>query len=413
MAGRRSGTRWRRWARPVLVPLVVLSACASACTTPGEPADVAARDIQRTLDRRARAVVSRDEAAYLADLDPGAARLEAAERAEFANLAQVPLRSWEYRLTGLDRTDTGRATARVELRYRFAGFDEAPVKVAERLDMTRRDGRWYVAAERPRRRGGEQLWQQGRVTVVRGARSLVLGAGQDVKRLRAMADAADQAVPAVDRAWPGRWSRRLVILVPASLDGMGALLGAPAAGYRGIAAVTTGETGGRGAGPADRVIVNPEAYGVLGAFGQRIVLTHESTHVATRAHTSAATPLWLSEGFADWAAYRGRGRTAGQTAPALQRAVRAGDLPAALPADRDFGFGGDTGALARAYEGGWLACALIARDWGEAKLTAFYRAVGGHGKREGAVEKAMREVLDTTPRDFEERWRQYALRQLS
>ncbi|MGW7055407.1 hypothetical protein [Streptomyces sp. NPDC054887] len=413
MAGRWRGTRWRRWAGPVLAPLLVVSAATSACTTPGEPADTAARDIQRALDRRAAALLSRDEAAYLADLDPRAARLRAAERAEFANLAQVPLGSWQYRLTGLDRTDTGRATARVELRYRFAGYDEAPVKTAERLDLVRRDGRWYVAAERPERPGGGRLWDQGRVTAVRGARSLVLGAGQDARRLRAVAEAADRAVPAVDRAWRGEWSRRLVVLVPPSLDGMASLLGDPAAGYRGIAAVTTGSAGGRNEASADRVIVNPEAYAALGDFGQRIVLVHESTHVATRAHTSAATPMWLSEGFADWAAYRGTGRTAAQTAPALRTAVQAGSPPAALPADRDFGFGGETGALARAYEGGWLACELIARDWGEEKLTAFYRAVGGHERRAGAVEKAMAGVLDTTPEDFTARWREYVRQRLA
>ncbi|OEJ51228.1 hypothetical protein BGM19_11950 [Streptomyces agglomeratus] len=406
MADRRRGTR-RRWTGPG--PVVALAMLlVSACATPREPADVAARDIQRTLDRRAAAVISRDEAAYLAPLDPAATRLRAAEREEFRNLAQVPLRSWEYRLTGLDRTGTGRATARVELRYRLAEYDEVPVKVAERLDLTRRDGRWYVAAERPPERGGARLWEQGEVTAVRGERSLVLGVGQDTELLRSMARTADRAVPAAGRAWPGRWSRRLVVLVPASLDGMGALLGAPAAGYRGIAAVTTGSAGGPGAASsADRVIVNPEAYGLLGDFGRRIVLTHEATHVATRAHTSAATPMWLSEGFADWAAYRGTGRTAGQAAPELQRSVRAADVPAALPADKDFGFAGDAGALARAYEGGWLACELIAREWGEERLTAFYRAVGGHGRREGAVEKAMHEVLETTPEDFTVRWREY------
>lgn len=379
-------------------------------------ADTAAQDIQRTLDRRAAAVVSRDEAAYLAPLDPAAPELRAAERREFAHLAEVPLRSWEYRLTDLNRTGAGRATARVELRYRVEGYDQShrsPMKAAEQLDLARRDGRWYVAAERPDRRGGRQLWDQGKVTVVRGVRSLVLGAGQDEERLRGIADAADRAVPAVDRAWPGRWSRRLLILVPSSLDGVGSLLGAPAAGYRGIAAVTTGEAGGSGGGPADRVIVNPEAYAVLGDFGRQMVLTHEATHVATRAHTSAATPLWLSEGFADWAAYRGSPRTAGQSAPELQRAVRAGDVPTALPTDEDFGFGGDAGALGRAYEGGWLACDLIAERWGEERLTAFYRAVGGHGQREGAVEKAMREVLGTTPEEFTTHWHDHVRRRLA
>ncbi len=195
-----------------------------------------------------------------------------------------------------------------------------------------------------------------------------------------------------------------MVLVPPSLDAMGELLGQPADGYRGTAAVTTGRTGDRGAAPADRVVVNPEAYASLGAFGRRFVLAHETTHVATRAHTSAATPLWLSEGFADWAAHRGGDRAPRDIAPALGRAVRAGDVPDALPADADFAFGGDQEAVARAYEGAWLACELIADRWGEAELAAFYRAVGAHPQREGAVEEALRTVLSTTPEAFTRAW---------
>lgn len=84
-----------------------------------------------------------------------------------------------------------------------------------------------------------------------------------------------------------------------------------------------------------------------------------------------------SEGFADWAAYRAEDRTAAQTAPELAGAVLRGDLPAELPTDEDFGFAGDAARLARAYEGAWMACELIADHWGEEKLFAFYRAVGG------------------------------------
>jgi hypothetical protein len=87
--------------------------------------------------------------------------------------------------------------------------------------------------------------------------------------------------------------------------------------------------------------------------------------------------------------------------------VAEGRVPAALPDDKDFGFTADAGALARAYEGGWMACRLIADHWGEVRLNDFYRAVGDRGKREGAVEDALRDVLHTTPERFAELWRQY------
>ncbi|MFF5517517.1 hypothetical protein [Streptomyces coeruleorubidus] len=393
MAGRRSGS-------PV-VALVLLLVFLTGCG--GRPAvDSATADVQRLLDRRAAAVLDHDERAY--------ARTGTA--ADFARLRALPLADWAYRVTGLHRTgDT--ATADAELRYRVAGYDRAPVTAGRTLRLTRdADGRWSVDADRPARKSAQQLWDQGAVQVVRGERSLVLGVGQSGRSLRGFADLADRAVPAVSEAWGTDWGRRVVLLVPKSLEGMAGLLGSPASSYRGIAAVTTGETGAPAQAPADRVIVNPDAFALLGTFGEQVVVTHETTHVATRAHTTPATPLWLSEGYADWVGYRDTGRTPREAAPELSRAVTQGRIPSALPADEDFGFTGDASRLARAYESGWTACRLIADRWGEARLGEFYRAVGEHRKRAGAVEEAMREVLGTTPEAFSQEWREYLRVQL-
>ncbi len=160
------------------------------------------------------------------------------------------------------------------------------------------------------------------------------------------------------------------------------------------------------------MLVNPEAYAVLGDAGKQVVLTHETTHVATRADTTAATPLWLSEGYADWIGYLGTGRTPAEIAPELARAVRDGEVPDSLPGDEDFAFTREPTRLARAYEGGWLACRMIAERWGVDRLSAFYRAVGAHGKRAGAVEEALRKVLGTTPEEFTARWRDYVTNRL-
>ncbi|THA35882.1 hypothetical protein E6R18_02945 [Streptomyces sp. A1277] len=404
-AGRARGG-WRRAAGAVLAALL----CAAGCSAPADEApDTTARDIRATLDRRAAAVLHHDAAAYVAVVAPDATALRSAQRREIARLADVPLGSWTYRLTDVSPHGSDRATADVRLGYRIKGYDSAPVSVDRVVELARgpADGRWYVTADRAADGGVRQLWEQGDIEVVRGAHSLVLGVGRSREELDKIAATADEAVPAVTAAWPERWAGRVVVLVPDSVQEMGELLGSPAANYRGIAAVTTGETGGSGKAPADRVIVNPEAYALLGDFGQHVVLTHETAHVATRTRTSAATPTWLSEGFADWAAYRDQERTAEEIAPELADAVRAGDGPAALPEDDDFAFAGDAARLAKAYEGGWLACELIAGHWGEAKLFAFYRAVGGHRARDGAVEDALHEVLGTTAQDFTARWRVY------
>ena len=378
-----------------------------SCAVPAEPSDTAGREVRRLLERRAAALLARDRDGFLAVLEPGAQGLRTAQEQEFGNLAGVPLKSWEYRVEGLDRTGEGAATARVELALRFEGYDTVPAVTGRRIDLVRREGQWYVAGDRPGRSGAQEIWQQGPVTAVRGRRSLVLGAGQGRQRLRGIADAADGAVAGVTRAWTGEPGLRVVLLVPPSLSGMGALLGEPAAGYRGIAAVTTGASGAGRRTSADRVIVNPEAYDVLGAVGRQVVLTHETTHVATRTATSAATPMWLSEGFADWVAYRESDRTPAQIAPELRETVRKEGLPAELPADADFRFTGDADRLAGAYEGGWLACRMIVERFDERTLLAFYRSVGAHPQREGAVENALNGELAATPAEFTAQWRDY------
>ncbi|MFJ5305888.1 hypothetical protein [Streptomyces sp. NPDC088350] len=369
----------------------------------GQPAANSAKaEVQSLLDRRSAAVLHHDETAYT----------RTGARTAYENLSAVPLASWSYRLTSLHRTGAT-ATAGAELSYRVKGYDTSPVTVGRALTLRlTADGHWYVDSDKPAKKSGQQLWDQGRVSVVKGAHSLVMGVGQDTDTLSDYRALADHAVPAVSAAWGTDWTRHVVVLVPGSLDGMAGLLGSPAASYRGIAAVTTGEAGGSGRAPADRIIVNPDAYALLGPVGKQVVLTHETTHVATRAHTTPATPLWLSEGYADWIGYRGTGRTPAQAAPELYRAVQDGHLPAALPADKDFGFSSEATGLAQAYEGGWLACRMIEDRWGVGRLGTFYRAVGAHKKRAGAVEDAMKSVLRTTPDDFTAQWRDYLRAQL-
>lgn len=317
-----------------------------------------------------------------------------------AALAAIPLEGWSYGVSAV-RVEGVRAFARAELRYRLTGYDAAPAGSAREVELTRDGGSWAVTADRPAPGALPQLWDQGPVTVERGAHALVLGgAGQSSGPLSDIAAEADKAVPAASAAWPRPWAGRVVVLVPGSLDAMAALLGRPADEYRGLGAVTTGQTGA-GPAPADRVVVNPEGYGQLTAEGRQVILTHETTHVATRAATTAKTPLWLSEGFADWAAYRDSGRTPAEAAPALARAVRRGALPGELPDAGAFAFGGDADALARAYEGSWLACRLIARRWGDAALVSLYEKSG----RE-SLPTAVADTLHTDPAALTRAWQQ-------
>ncbi|MCD0481684.1 hypothetical protein LO771_04470 [Streptacidiphilus sp. ASG 303] len=318
----------------------------------------------------------------------------------------MPLAAYAHRLVRLERTAAGLA-AEVQLDHRIAGYDRLPASATRRLALVPAGGRWLVAADDPV--GSALLWDLGTVRAVHGRHSLVLGLAPE-DDLRALAREADRAVPAVGAVWGAGWAGRLLLYAPASLDQLARLLDATAAEYRNIAAVTTAAPGAPAA-PADRILVNPEAYHGLSTLGRRVVTAHEAVHVATRAATRPWTPLWLSEGAADWTAYLGAGRTARLVAPELAADVAAGRLPRALPADADFAT--TATGLAQAYESAWFACDLVARRHGPQRLTALYRAVAAGGPppsdrsadRAAVVDRALRRTLGTGLDAFTRDWR--------
>lgn len=413
--------RFRAAAGASVAALAVVAALASGCTSgpaPAAAAPSADAAVRQVLDERAAAVLHHDRTAFLAGIDPQAARFRAAQQEVFADIAAVPLADWSYALvrTGAfplpAQADGSRRTAaEVQLRYRLSGYDAEPVVSTAYLTFADRGGHWYLAGDDDGVPSGHrtavQLWDQGPVRVVSGAHSLVLGVAPAAV-LRGYAAEADRAVPEVAHAWGNGWPRKVVVEAPATLDRMAALLGASPDGYRDIAAVTTGEpAAGAGGAPADRVIINPAAFGGLSDFGRQVVLTHETTHVATRVYTTAHTPLWLSEGIADWVAYRDSGRTAREVAPELAADVAVGRLPAALPTAADFRT--TAGGLAQAYEGGWLACRLVADRWSPDTLTALYRAAA----QGGTLDSHLRAVLGLGLTDFTARWRDYVRQELA
>ncbi|MFE3879797.1 hypothetical protein ACFXPX_36045 [Kitasatospora sp. NPDC059146] len=298
-----------------------------------------------------------------------------------------------------------RQGASVELALRIAGYDEYPVVYPRRIELVRDRGGWRV--EREEGAGGPPApWDLGPVRTAAGARCLVLGLA-DGPDPAGLVPVGDKAVPAVSAVWGDAWPGRLLLELPATEPQFARLLEADPAGWTGMAAVTVAAPGAPRHTPADRVVINPEAFAKLSDFGRQVVVTHETTHVATRADTRAWTPLWLSEGVADWTAYRDSGRRPQQIAPELARDVAAGKLPAALPADADFTAGAD--GIAQAYEQSWLACELIARRYGTQRLVAFYRAVGaadGAGEeRTHRTDRLLRSELGLGLAEFTGLWR--------
>ncbi|MFJ8627361.1 hypothetical protein ACIRD3_31590 [Kitasatospora sp. NPDC093550] len=375
---------------------------------------------RRGLSRRGALLLAAGGLAQLSlpPLAPAAApaRREADRRAEVAAVlaerarslparSGLPVASAAYRnLVLAAGGGPDRLTAAADLAVRIAGYDDDPVVYPRRIELARAQDGWRVEREESAS-GPPALWDFGPARSEAGERCLVLGSadGPDPAGLVAV---GDRAVPAVEEVWGDAWAGRLLLELPATEEQFARLLEGDPADWAGMAAVTVAAPGAPRHTPADRVLVNPEAYGRLSGFGRQVVVTHEATHVATRSDTRSWTPLWLSEGVADWTAYRDSGRGPQQIAPELARDVAAGRLPADLPEDGAFAAGA-TG-IAQAYEQSWLACELIARRYGPQRLVAFYRAVGaadGSGEdRERRTDRLLRVELGVGLVEFTRLW---------
>jgi hypothetical protein len=384
--------------------------------------------VQAMLNVRAAALVRDDRAAFRATVDPQSGAFRSRQAAWFANIVAVPLGTWDYNIDVFDAFDLSAErqqvlgpdafASAVRFSYRVAGYDPVPIEAAQYLTFVLRDGVWLVADDTDGKRMGlhaePQIWDVGTVNVVRGRYSIVLGL-QPPATLRRFATEADRGVPRVTAVWGPAWAGKVVLVVTRTEAEMARLLGGQPSQYTQLAAITRGQIGAvQDSAAADRVVINPKAFGRLSANGRRVILTHEITHVAARAHTQSWTPKWLSEGFADYVGYRGTGIPTLTIAQELAEDVRRGRVPRALPGNSDFT--NTNQALPQIYELSWMACDLIAERYGERALVRFYRAVGDDpgGADEAAVlERAFRNVLGTSNREFVADWRAYVKRELS
>ncbi|GAA2045970.1 hypothetical protein GCM10009839_57750 [Catenulispora yoronensis] len=403
----------RAGAAVLAVAVALLAArCVASSTASAAPSEQDVRaGAAATLAARAVAVTDHDKAAYLATDAPGAFR--DADGRRFDNLGALPLAEWSMQLADAQPAALARAAARhvyqVTETYQLSGVDYQPVTVTRYLTFVQKGGKWLLSSDADGAAAGlhadTEIWDQGPVSVVRGARSLVIGMGGD-QRLKPFADLADHAADKAAKVWGAAgWSGDVVVLVPSTQGQVEDLLNATAGSLQGVVAVTAGEGGKPLTGaPASRVLINPDAFNAEAPDAWQFFLDHELTHVATRAWTTPAMPLWLSEGAADYTGYLNSTITGDRKFLELANAVAGGWKPQDLPTTDDFHGSGD--AVSRTYQISHLACAYLAEKYGQAKLVAFYQAVGS--APEGTADPvgdAFRTVLGTTTKDFTVKWR--------
>lgn len=402
----------------------------AGCSSSPDRSAPSLTDVRAVLARHGSAVLHHDRQAFVADLDTavGAADFRSRQISAFGNLVRLPLTSWSYRLEG--RTDsraaesaagrafgTGAVIVRVALRFALRGVDRIPTSHDLWWTFVRQAGRVVVAADDGLVHAGGTSWQGpwdfGRLDVLRGPHSLVLGHPDAGAALRAVQATVEAAVPAVSAVWGPRWTQDVAVVVPSSEAELEAQAGQSPDATLQVAAVTVSD----GADPltgvvyGQRLIVNPAALARLSRIGRQIVVRHEITHIAAAAATTQASPEWLVEGFADYVGNLDSGQPVTTAASELRADVRHGRFPRTLPGPDAFATAGES---AQAYEAAWLACRLIAQRAGQTGLVHFYRLVGASAAEpDGAVAAALRRVLHEGTAQFTAQWRAYVRAELA
>lgn len=297
----------------------------------------------------------------------------------------------------------GRWRAEVEVAWRFAGYDRDVASTETSVDLVTDEDGTRVVALAPVDGSGpgagrSPVWLTGPVEVASSPTTLVVQAASSTGPDTEAYDArADRAVDVVERVLTG-WDGRLVVEVPAGEAGLDAALGVEPGTYGAIAAVTAAVDGAPTGSPV-HVFLNPDVYGQLQAQGAQVVMSHEAVHVATRAPSSGALPLWLLEGFADYVALRDVDLPLSTTAAQVVEQVREDGLPRTLPGQAEFATGATH--LGATYEAAWVACLVLADRGGEEALVDLYDAVDGGG----SVSRALRADFGWDEADLTEAWR--------
>jgi hypothetical protein len=374
--------------------------------------------VEDLLARRASAVLRRSEAEFMATVDPQAdPAFIKAQRALFRNLDAVPLSHWSYQLNKTESLpvpqpllDTADYWApRTKLRYALREVDAEPTTRTMAYLYVRRDKQWFLASDTALEPQGETtwrgMWDFGPCHALMVGNSLVLGhTGADEQALRQLAGEADSAVELVTQVWGTGWSQRVAVLVPETVDEMRALVG-PAFNVDGIAAAAVADKVdvANQVAVGQRIVINPALAGRLSVLARRIVLRHETAHIAARASTVDGAPMWLLEGFADYVGYRDSGLQPPEAAPDLVRMLRTGDPPQRLPVAADFVGGSDN--LDLAYQLAWSAALYVVDLAGEDGLVKLYRMIASDiSQDEATVQDAMRAVLGVDFVDFVAGW---------
>ncbi len=370
-------------------------------------------ELTTAVDRRDRTGLDR----LLSDRDPG---FPATAGMILDNLDRLHPTAFGLRPTGRTRElgprrrsllGAGSYAAQVQVSWAVPG-DRSPS--SQTVWMTISAGRpgagtpaWAGIADGPDRPAPTPLWWLEPIRIARNRVATVI-TGAQVDPAPWLARATTAALTSAGRLHPGRtgpaarWNGRLVVVAPSNEALLESTLGVARGAEAALAAITWPDGDPVSSAPI-RILINPARTG--SDLADRIVLSHESVHVATASPVSAV-PRWLIEGFADELAYQQYPRASRPAATELLRQVRRSGPPDRLPPVSAFDSGGT--ALNRTYAQAWSACHYLAARSGTGRLLHFYGLVAATPG--GTIGPALHSVYGLGPQAFLTGWQDYLRR---
>jgi len=379
-------------------------------TAPSTPdIDLAARAaaVDQVLRKRAQAVVQDNQAAFLADVDPGNKSLLARQRTLFSNLRQFGFARLVYQQLSQQYDEAvtrkyGPSTylVAIAMTYQIRGIDAVPVRAMLGYTFTEGpDGRWMLVSDRDLdkrlpRGSHQEAWDTGEVLVKRGTRVLVVvEKGQD-QLANNLLGKASSAVKAVTKSWPGGWTGSGVVIALDDKVVRGADYIAPKNAEDAIAMATwvyrtlPGEVSGEGQRADSYVVINPRNRSKVDAR----TLAHEFTHVATASY-GASAPRWLVEGAATYVEFLPMDGADNLALDKYRQEVRTKYLAKAksLPADAVFFQHSDS-----SYPLSWLAVDYLFERFGGTEVGTLYQEMAALGSTQADRDRIMLEHVGMT-----------------
>jgi hypothetical protein len=404
-----------------------LVVAASGISGPARAQDAAEdrAQIQELVDQRAGALLEGDREAFMATLDKTSQDFLTRQERLFRGFQDVPVESLSYRVAWDRRGDLVRPSDRdvyggadqvsiplTEERYRIKGFDRRDAVEDFYFTYVKRDGGWLIVEDSDlddiTLYSARHLWDSGPVETKRSRHFLMLshpcGKGPCASLGEDFLELAEAGLERARRYWLGPWDERVVVLVPRSGNELERIIQSTfdlenfvAFAYSTVDVTTGVDYTGH------RIIPNPKAFSGRAEDSVLQILAHELLHIATRNSAGPFVPIFVDEGFADYA-----GNDAAPEGLAFFNAdVAGGAFDGRLPEDFEFTVGDGT-EIYRNYQKAQSAVRYFVDRFGLEAFNRFYRRLGrieiAPGTARFHIDRALRATTGMTYERFQEAW---------